>query len=370
MSRVVSNDRLRQALALCESKQFLEAQSICASIRRELPAFFEGFYVAAVIELKQARLQEAEQLFRQALQICPDSADANHDLGVVAFYQERFDDALECLERAITLRPSFSQGHCTLGQFLAHYGYFDLALSSCRRSVALDANFRPALEQLGNIERMRQDFDAIVSELRTVRRGNPPEHDQQGGSLLKRQFLPHLLNRLGLTETAVEVGVQRAKYSEHILRHWNGKTLISVDPWREFQADEYVDVSNVSQELQDANYIESIKRLRRFGSRSTIWRLLSKQAASLIDDSSLDFCFIDAGHSYEAVREDLSCWYPKIVPGGILAGHDYIPDGEYRIGKFGVQMAVHEFVKTAGLRLYVTGEPKELFPSWFVVKPS
>ena len=33
--------------------------------------------------------------------------------------------------------------------------------------------------------------------------------------------------------------------------------------------------------------------------------------------------FIDGDHSYEAVRADLAAWEPKLVPGGILAGHDF-----------------------------------------------
>ena len=60
--------------------------------------------------------------------------------------------------------------------------------------------------------------------------------------------------------------------------------------------------------------------------------------------------------------------YPKIRPGGILAGHDYISDGTYEFGDFGVQKAVNEFVESAALDLYVTNEPVGGFPSWFVFK--
>jgi len=48
----------------------------------------------------------------------------------------------------------------------------------------------------------------------------------------------------------------------------------------------------------------------------------SVKAARLYPDQSIDFCFIDAGHSREEVCEDIDAWLPKIKPGGILAGHD------------------------------------------------
>lgn len=49
----------------------------------------------------------------------------------------------------------------------------------------------------------------------------------------------------------------------------------------------------------------------------------STEAAALFDDRSLDFVFIDADHSYEAVKRDLLAWLPKVRPGGIIGGHDY-----------------------------------------------
>ena len=38
--------------------------------------------------------------------------------------------------------------------------------------------------------------------------------------------------------------------------------------------------------------------------------------------STIDFIFIDADHSYEAVKRDWSDWFPKLKPGGIIALHD------------------------------------------------
>jgi predicted O-methyltransferase YrrM len=37
---------------------------------------------------------------------------------------------------------------------------------------------------------------------------------------------------------------------------------------------------------------------------------------------SIDFIFIDADHSYEAIKKDWHDWFPKVRPGGIIALHD------------------------------------------------
>lgn len=48
----------------------------------------------------------------------------------------------------------------------------------------------------------------------------------------------------------------------------------------------------------------------------------SWQAADQYADGSLDFVFLDADHSSDALLKDLTAWWPKIKPGGLLAGHD------------------------------------------------
>jgi len=183
-----------------------------------------------------------------------------------------------------------------------------------------------------------------------------------------RDQLPLLLNKRGLTGTAVEIGVQRGRYSEFLLSEWHGNRLISVDPWREAPGEDYVDRANVAQLEQDRCYDETLRRLRRFGTRSSVWRMTSIEAATRVDDASLDFAYIDARHDYASVLEDLETWWLKMRPGGIIAGHDYA-DGDLPNGVFGVKSAVDTFFGKLELPVHATaGRPHsvESFPSWIV----
>lgn len=49
----------------------------------------------------------------------------------------------------------------------------------------------------------------------------------------------------------------------------------------------------------------------------------SLQAAETVPGGWADFVFVDAGHSYSAVKADLEAWEPKVRPGGWFGGHDY-----------------------------------------------
>lgn len=49
------------------------------------------------------------------------------------------------------------------------------------------------------------------------------------------------------------------------------------------------------------------------------------EAAALVPDEWADFVFIDAAHSYKAVKDDIARWQPKVKPGAWFGGHDYHP---------------------------------------------
>jgi glycosyltransferase involved in cell wall biosynthesis len=86
----------------------------------------------------------------------------------------------------------------------------------------------------------------------------------------------------------------------------------------------------------------------------------SVRASMLFGPESVDFCFIDGDHAYESVRADLNAWWPKIRPGGTMAGHDYQQPAPWLAG---VTLAVDEFFGA-------DDATSPLAPScWSVVKP-
>ena len=66
----------------------------------------------------------------------------------------------------------------------------------------------------------------------------------------------------------------------------------------------------------------------------------SKNASQTFADNTCDIVFIDMGHTYEEVKEDITNWLPKVKSGGYLCGHDYY---DYQDENWGVVKAVNEF---------------------------
>jgi hypothetical protein len=103
----------------------------------------------------------------------------------------------------------------------------------------------------------------------------------------------------------VEAYNKSPKIEVHIVDTWGGNPF---DGSQDQSADTYNKfTSNMSQ--LDGHY--------------KAHKMTTNEAARLFEDESLDGVFIDADHSYEAVKMDIQNWMPKVRKGGILAGHDY-----------------------------------------------
>jgi hypothetical protein len=194
-----------------------------------------------------------------------------------------------------------------------------------------------------------------------------------------RSQLGDYLNSHGLTGVGVELGVSTGLFSEQLLRHWLGRTLCLIDPWRHLS--DYLDSFNASDKIMARRLEIARRRLEPWQERLRWFLETSEVAAKRFARGSCDFVYIDANHSYQHVCRDLQLWYPKVRPGGLFAGHDYFdatadaklePNISEHIPKkmltsYGVKSAVDEFAKNIGV---VIGQTAEKYPTWYFHKPS
>lgn len=121
------------------------------------------------------------------------------------------------------------------------------------------------------------------------------------------------------------------------------KSVIAIDPW----------VSNIGDITDRVNMNEVYKyfidNTRAFSNLRVI-KDFSYNAIHSFKNFKCDLVYIDGGHTYEEVKQDLSDWLPIVKNCGFIAGHDYCK-------KFpGVMKAVDEIIEI----------PDKIFPdsSW------
>lgn len=175
-----------------------------------------------------------------------------------------------------------------------------------------------------------------------------------------QQLYSEMVEKAAYSSLFVEIGCYLGKSSAFMaVEIINSKKQIRfdcVDLWAG-TVDNYI--SNV-QGLQGA-FIENMRPVS--GWYKAI-QMSSVAAAELYPDNSVDFAFIDACHDYECVYADINAWYPKIRPGGYIAGHDYDHPNHP-----GVKQAVCEL-----LPKHSVIQPWPVYcvamPSWIYQKPA
>jgi hypothetical protein len=120
-----------------------------------------------------------------------------------------------------------------------------------------------------------------------------------------------------------EVGVRAGRFTSRLLRDHPTLTMYAVDSWCPRPASPSPGAESYSG-YDWASIIQEFHRATApFAGRIVLLHMDSSEAARHVQDGSLDFCFIDADHSYEGVARDIDAWAPKVRKGGILSGHDY-----------------------------------------------
>ena len=144
-----------------------------------------------------------------------------------------------------------------------------------------------------------------------------------------------------------EIGVEQGHFATAIAAG-DPSSLLLVDPWCHQDPLIYPDSSNVG-DVRAEKFFQEVQQSLGKDPRVTICRTFSVQASKMVADGSLDFVYIDAIHTKEAVLEDMACWLPKVAVGGWLCGHDY----QYPQ----VADAVKDFCTKEGIKLsFVTQE--------------
>lgn len=148
----------------------------------------------------------------------------------------------------------------------------------------------------------------------------------------ERPAINEIKRILGRNLVGAEIGVNKGYNAVYICETIQPKTLYLIDSWNNFFDPASAEV------IGEAQYIMTKELLKDFSCCQIIKKTSSEAVKDFVNES-LDFVYIDADHSYNAVLSDLIMWYPKIKKGGILSGHDFTDT------TYGVRKAVFEFCK-------------------------
>ncbi len=115
------------------------------------PNFAEAYSNLGSVLSELGELQEAEYLLRKAIELNPDLADANYNIGTILIDLGKSKEAELFLRKAIEVNPDFADAHVNLGNILKDLGKLQEAELSQRKAIELNPDYAEAHSNLGNV---------------------------------------------------------------------------------------------------------------------------------------------------------------------------------------------------------------------------
>ncbi|SDQ76662.1 Tfp pilus assembly protein PilF [Paraburkholderia fungorum] len=133
------------------------------------PSHVDALHLLGVLRHQQGQHAEAAALVRRAVNLRPEDAALQLNLGNALKALGQIDDAIEQFRNALTLAPSFPMAHYNLGNAYASVGRHEDAADSFEKSLRLQPNDASSHNNLGNaLHALGRHEQAIASFQRAL----------------------------------------------------------------------------------------------------------------------------------------------------------------------------------------------------------
>lgn len=157
-----------------------------------------------------------------------------------------------------------------------------------------------------------------------------------------------------------ELGVFKGDFSKILFNVMKPKMLYLVDTFQGYIGSGDKDGTNMVYAHLEEEYIK-IKTFFENDKNVIIKKSTTFNFLNNLEEEYLDLVYIDAGHDYQDVYNDLNTSYSKVKRGGFICGHDYVaPRFE------GVIRAVNQFCSEKNLSINLL--TRDGCPSYCIIK--
>ncbi|WP_153136422.1 tetratricopeptide repeat protein [Paraburkholderia agricolaris] len=177
---------LRQAVALQQNGALTEAEELYREILELRPRHFDALQLLGSLALQAGRVQEGIEFLKKALAVNAKQAPLHSNLAYALNVLQRFDEALASADRALALQSGFPDALNNRGNAQAGLNLPLEALNSFDRALALAPDFAPAWNNRACVLRdLGRAADALAScdHALALQPGYPDAWSNRGNAL-------------------------------------------------------------------------------------------------------------------------------------------------------------------------------------------
>jgi len=146
-----------------------------------------------------------------------------------------------------------------------------------------------------------------------------------------------------------------------VFQGYNSETLIQkLNPSKMFLIDTFFSNDHWTNKFKAADHLKFIKDKFKTNNSVEIMQGLSWDCLEKLEDNSIDYIYLDAGHSYSDVKKDTDVCLRKIKSNGIIQFNDYtnwsiVEKADYGVLDVVNEVILSENVQVLGLGLHPQG---------------
>jgi tetratricopeptide (TPR) repeat protein len=153
------------AASISRNKVWGDRVSLWQDVVEKSPGKARGYNDLGNAFNRAGLLDKADEAYRKAISLDPDSYDAHNDLGISYAKSGQIDKALEEFNKAMAIKPNYARPHSNVGIIYAGMNRMDKAIEEFSKSIELDPknsdtykNRGLAYAKVGETGRALQDF--------------------------------------------------------------------------------------------------------------------------------------------------------------------------------------------------------------------
>jgi len=168
---------------------FTQAEQLYRQILQVNPSHVDAACFLGAVCQAQGKLAEAEMSYRRAVQLAPGYADAHNCLGALLAQEDRLAEAVASFQQALKADPDNAQTHYNLGLALNAQGECEAAIAQFREALRFKPDYPEAMNDLGNALAKQDNLNEAVrcyQQALGLRPNYPEAHSNLAKALLNQ----------------------------------------------------------------------------------------------------------------------------------------------------------------------------------------
>ena len=155
-------DQINALVNLYKAGELLKTEQACRKLLLTYSESLIVFTILGAVLQGQGKLQEAVEIYDNAIQLKPDFPEAYCNRGIVLQKLGQIEKAVENYEKAIQLKPDYAEAYNSRGAALKDTGQLKQAVESCEKAIQLKPDYAEAYNNRGAAHQAMGDMEQAV----------------------------------------------------------------------------------------------------------------------------------------------------------------------------------------------------------------